>query len=440
MSFTRRRFLQTASLAPSLLPGLSLGAFADPPKKRPKVAAIITAFFYRSHAHVILENFLQPYLFNGKRADPGVDLVSMYVEQQYRNDMSKPFANHFGIPVYGSIDQALCLGGSSLAVDGVISIGEHGEYPKNDLGQVEYPRKRFFDAITGVMRRSNRFVPLFNDKHLSYSFDDAVEMYQTTQRYGIPFLAGSSVPLAQRVPEFTLPTGAIDEAVSIHGGGVESYDFHGLEVLQSLIESRPGGETGVENLEFLDGPDLMKAAAEGRWSDELLTAAMNAERSRVAGGIGREPKSNDKPSHGILVNYTDGTKGVVASVPGSSTRWNFACRMKASPKVHSTSYYVGPWQNRNLFKALSHSIQQNIRTGVPPYPVERTLLTTGILDAAMHSRHTRKQLSTPQLAIRYKPKDFRAMREMGESWKIITEESVAPPADDFRNGTPAGKE
>jgi len=437
MPCTRRQFLQTASLAPSVLTGLPLEhVFADQPK-RPKVAAIITAFFYRSHAHVILENFLQPYLFNGKRTDPGVDVVSMYVEQQYRNDMSKPFATHFGIPFYGSIDQALCLGGSELAVDGVVSIGEHGDYPKNDLDQVEYPRKRFFDAITGVMRRSNRFVPLFNDKHLSYGFDDALEMYQTTQRYGIPFLAGSSVPLAQRVPAFKLPTGQIDEAISIHGGGVESYDFHGLEVLQSLIESRPGGETGVASVEFLDGPALMKAADEGRWSSGLLTAAMDAERARLVKGIGTEPKSNDKPSHGILVNYSDGTKAIVAAIPETGTRWNFACRMKGSAKIHSTSFYVGPWKNRNLFKALSHSIQHNIRTGVPPYPVERTLLTTGILDAAMHSRHEGKRLKTPQLVIPYKPKDFNAMREMGESWKIITEDSVAPPADDFRNGTPA---
>jgi hypothetical protein len=436
MPCTRRQFLQTASLATGVLTGLSFNPAGAAQPKRPKVAAIITAFFYRSHAHVILENFLQPYLFNGQRTDPGVDVVSMYVEQQYKNDMSQPFAKHFGVPIFGSIDQALCLGGSELAVDGVISIGEHGDYPTNDLDQVEYPRKRFFDAITGVMRRSNRFVPLFNDKHLSFSFDSALEMYQTTQRYGIPFLAGSSVPLAQRVPAFEMPTGPIEEAISIHGGGVESYDFHALEVLQSLIESRPGGETGVASVEFLDGPALMKAADDGRWSSELLTAAMDAERARLKQAIGTGPKSNDNPSHGILVRYCDGTRAIVAAVPGTGTRWNFACRMKAAAKIHSTSYYVGPWQNRNLFKALSHSIQQNIRTGRPPYPVERTLLTTGILDAAMHSRHEQQRLETPQLAISYKPNDFRAMREMGESWKIITENSVAPPEDDFRNGTP----
>ncbi len=35
---------------------------AGPNQSRPKVAAIVTEFTYRSHAHVILENFLEPYL------------------------------------------------------------------------------------------------------------------------------------------------------------------------------------------------------------------------------------------------------------------------------------------------------------------------------------------------------------------------------------------
>jgi hypothetical protein len=89
----------------------------------------------------------------------------------------------------------------------------------------------------------------------------------------------------------------------------------------------------------------------------------------------------------------------------------------------ATAYYVGPWQNRNLFKALSHAIQTFFREKKAPYPIERTLLTTGALDAAMDSRVAgNKLLDTPQLEFSYAPMDFRAMREMGASWKIITEE------------------
>ena len=91
-------------------------------------------------------------------------------------------------------------------------------------------------------------------------------------------------------------------------------------------------------------------------------------------------------------------------------------------------FYVGPWQNRNLFKALSHAIQTHFREGESPYPVERTLLTTGIVAAAMDSRfESGRALETPHLDVAYAPKDFRAMREMGASWKIITEDVPQPP-------------
>src|SRR5439155_24515603 len=110
------------------------------------------------------------------------------------------------------------------------------------LGQHEYPRKRFFDEIVAVMRPSRRFVPLFNDKHLSYRWDWAKEMTETATKLGIPFMAGSSVPLAQRIPPFELPADStITEAVCIHGGRIESYDFHALEALQSTVQFRTGG-------------------------------------------------------------------------------------------------------------------------------------------------------------------------------------------------------
>ncbi|HZU38136.1 MAG TPA: hypothetical protein VFA18_19595, partial [Gemmataceae bacterium] len=314
------------------------------------------------------------------------------------------------------------------AVDAVLSIGEHGNYPVNKLGQTEYPRKRFFDAIVAVMRRSQRFVPLFNDKHLSFRWDWAKEMVDTARELGIPFLAGSSVPLAQRIPPLELEPGAeIVEAVSIHGGGLESYDFHGLEVLQSLVEARKGGEPGVARVEFLKGEALWQAAAEGRWSKDLAEAAMASELGKKPATLQRVEGEPAAEPHGILLTYKDGLRATVLKIGRSSTRWNFACRLKGDPNIKAMHYYVGPWKNRNLFKALSHAIQHMIHTGKPPYPVERTLLASGILDAAMHSRAEGKSLATPQLEFGYKPVDFRAMRETGASWKIITEETPELP-------------
>ncbi len=332
--------------------------------------------------------------------------------------MTDEVARQFKIPVFRTIAEALTLGGKDLAVDAVLSIGEHGRYPTNKLGQVEYPRKRFFDEATAVMQRANRFVPLFNDKHLSYRWDWAREMYDFGQKHRMPFMAGSSVPLAQRRPELELPAGTvIEEAVSIHGGPVESYDFHGLEVLQSLVEFRKGGETGVSSVEFLAGADLFKAAQNGRWSRRLADAAMAAELGKKARPL--EEISKGVRPHGILITYRDGLRATMLKIGASSTRWNFACKLARDDRIHATAFHVGPWNNRCLFMALSHAIQHHFTQRASPYPVERTLLTTGLTEAGVRSRAEGRRLDTPHLNIAYEPRDFRAFREMGASWKIM---------------------
>ncbi len=436
----RRETLKTLATAPlfgSLGALRSWGAeYEARENKRPRVAAIYTSFTYRSHAHVILENFLQPFLFCGEVTDPGVDVVSFYRDQTPQGDMTDAVSKDYNIPVFKTIREALCLGGDQLAVDAVLSIGEHGNYPRNDLGQIMYPRKRFFDEIVAVMKASNRFVPIFNDKHLSYRYDWAQEMMETARQHRIPFLAGSSVPLAQRQPDIEIRKGArIEEAVSIHGGPVESYDFHALEVLQSMVERRRGGETGVRRMTFYEGDQIYRAAKAGLFDWELVEAAMHAETGRTISrleSVGDEVKITP---HAIVLEYVDGFKATVLRAGRSDVRWNFACRLKGSKKPLATRFYVGPWHNRNLFKALSHAIQVHFRTGTPPYPVERTLFVSGILDAAMKARQAPGHpFHTNQLHFKYQASDFSQVRENGKSWEVITEDIPQPP--DFNNGTP----
>src|SRR4051812_44366787 len=176
----RRGFLRSAAGAVALT-ALGEGAITAEPR-RLKVAAVFTEFTYRSHGHVILEDFLQPYYFNGQVTDPGCDIVSFYGDQfPVGRDMAREAAKVYKIPLFPTIAEALCLGGKELAVDAVLSIGEHGTYPTNAKGQHEYPRKRFFDDIAAVFRRSGRAVPVFNDKHLSYRWDWAKAMYDTAR-------------------------------------------------------------------------------------------------------------------------------------------------------------------------------------------------------------------------------------------------------------------
>ncbi len=440
---SRRDFLSRSCL--TLGQGLlaSSAAWGRPTSSRPlRVAAIFTVLRFRSHAYNILENFLGPYYFRGKLTDPGVEVVSFYADQFPEGDMARDVARRFGIPLYESIEQALCVGKNELAVDAVLAIGEHGDYPFNARGQQMYPRKRFFDESLAVMKRSGKYVPYFNDKHLSYRWDWAQTMYETCRRHQMPLIAGSSVPLAQRIPPIDIPRGSqIEEAVCIHGGGLESYDFHALELLQSFVESRSGGETGIASLQLLWGESLEAARRAGRWSTDLVEAAMKAETSmstqrqqypRVQGKTASKAKARKRPGqisgpHAICITYQDGLKATVLRIGHDANRWNFACRLKGEDQLVSTAIFNSPWGNRGLFKALSHAIQQTFLTGQEPYPAERTLLTTGAVAATMRSYERRGAvIETPELSIAYKASDWSMMRENGDTWKILTKDVPQP--------------
>jgi hypothetical protein len=249
-------------------------------------------------------------------------------------------------------------------------------------------------------------------------------------------MAGSSVPLAQRVPPLEIPAGVVvEEAVSIHGGGIESYDFHALEVLQSMIEARRGGETGVSRVELLTGEPFKQGQAVGRWSQDLVDRAMAAEEKAAFQRQpfpGRAPSRSaarpaQTPHHALIVTYKDGTRGTALAIGSTSDRWNFACRLKDDEQPRATALFNGPWGNVNLFSALTNAIVHFFKTGQPPYPVERTLLVSGILDAAMHSHAAGgKPIDTPQLEFGYAARDFSAFRETGESWRVITHETPQP--------------
>ncbi len=201
---TRRDFLGCTA---GLLAGAASRSWGAADSPHPKIAIVLTACFLPVACACAAREFSGAVsLLRGAKA-AAVDVVALYAAQFNKDDMLRRIAKDYSLPIHGSITEALCRGGDQLAVDGVVSIGEHGNYPENELGQQMYPRKEFFDEIVGVFRKSGRSVPVFNDKHLSYRFDWAKEMVDVSRELKFPFLAGSSVPLAQRVPDVSLPPG-----------------------------------------------------------------------------------------------------------------------------------------------------------------------------------------------------------------------------------------
>ena len=273
-----------------------------------KVAALVTEYFRGSHADVLITKILEGYDLYGKRTEPRVELASMYLEQVDEIDIGVGLAEKHGVPIFGSIGEALAVGGPGVNVDGVIIIAEHGVYLENELGQQLYPRRRFFEAAVAAMVSAGKFVPIFNDKHLDQLTVDATWMVATANRLGIPMLAGSTLPLAWRDPVVDWPLGVeISEAMIVAYGPIERYGFHSLEALQCMVERREGGETGVVSVQCLEGDAVWEAGREGRWSKALFSAALaavptepDADAERDAAPIdGERRQEAQQPAIGI---------------------------------------------------------------------------------------------------------------------------------------------
>src|SRR6202044_3312300 len=117
--------------------------------------------------------------------------------------LSKEVAKEHSIKLAKTVEDALLVGGK-LAVEGVLLIGEHGNYPRNDKGQILYPRYEWMEQIVAAFRKAGRSVPVFNDKHLSYTYARAKRMLGWASELRFPMMAGSSLPVVWRRPELEL--------------------------------------------------------------------------------------------------------------------------------------------------------------------------------------------------------------------------------------------
>ncbi|MBI2193313.1 MAG: hypothetical protein HYU36_15160 [Planctomycetes bacterium] len=366
-----------------------------------KIAAIITTCYRWSHADVLLDKFLYGFPTDEGLIAPRVRLASVYMDQRHPEDRCVAWSEKFGFSMHESICSALRLGGKDLAVDGVLIIGEHGDYPWNEKDQHLYPRRHFMEQVCGVFAASRRSVPVLSDKHLSYNWPDAAWMYRRAQDLKVPLMAGSSIPYTWRSPWLEYERGVeIDEALAVGYGGLESYGFHMLEGLQCMVERRRGGETGVQSVQCLEGEAVWEAARQGLWSRELADAACAVMTKIPEGHLEQHVKN---PAV-FLVEYSDGLKGAGVMLNGHAQGFGYAARSRGS--IHAFDYYLpygDPWAH---FSYFGLNIEEMFVTGRPPAPVERTLLTSGILDAAMTSRHEgHRRIETPHLAIRYETYD-----------------------------------
>ncbi len=377
-----------------------------------RIAVITTVYRYLSHAQHEADRILVGYPHRGEWHHPDMKIVSLYVDQKPENDLSAARALEFGFKVYPTIAEALRCGGDRLAVDAVMIIAEHGDYPRNEKGQILYPRYEFFRQCVEVFEKDGKAVPVFNDKHLSYSFEKAKWMVDTSKRLGFPMLAGSSLPVTWRLPDIEVPLGCeIEDALMVGEGGSDAMDFHALEALQCMVERRRTGERGVKAVQLLEGDAVWKAGDDGRWSKELLTAALSRSDTPLGLTV-KDGRTQDLVHNGELfklaespwayfIEYADGLHATLLMLDGALRDFNFAARVKGHGLV-SNQFLLTPEPNVTYSACLISKVEQMFTTGEAPYAVERTLLTSGVLESCLTSRvQGHQRLETPHLKVTY---------------------------------------
>jgi hypothetical protein len=406
---TRRTVLKAgfAGVVGSGLTGIlsTIGSAAVNGRRKLPVAAVVSVHTPNSHADVIVGKILEGYQQDGG-AGPDLEVVSVFTDHVPAQDMSREKAKQHGFRISPSIDEALTFGTDRLQVAGVLCIGEHGTYDLTpDTGQRMYPRRRFFDDVVKVFRKCGQVVPVFNDKHLAYRWEDAKAMYDTARELKIPFLAGSSLPVAWRVPAFELtPGAAVESALSIGYGGFEDYGFHALEGHQCLLENRRGGESGIVAVQALTGDQIREAESAEKWSADLFADARRLMPGKPEDTVNWKPGEN---SAVYLLEHRDGLRSAVLMANGLVDQFTTAIKISGQDNSVGTWFKLQEVAPFGHFAYLLRAIEQTIHSGKTVYPIERTLLTTGILDRIMQSlSQGGRRIETPELAIEYSPANW----------------------------------
>jgi hypothetical protein len=408
----RRGFLRAAA-GTVLVP-----AVARASSTRKRIAFLGTEVRRHSHAQHFLDRLTLGYTWAGRWQEPRVDVASVYIDQFPEGDLARQRIARHGLRQFPTIEEALTLGGSRLAVDGVVIIAEHGDYPRNEKGQTRYPRFDWFRQVMRVFADSGRSVPVFNDKHLSTTWDECVQMVKDARRFQVPFLAGSSLPVTWRLPAVEMPHGAaLQESVCVAYGGVDSYDFHALETAQCMSERRAGGEVGIRRVHAARGEKLWQLldGNDRRLTRQLMVAALTRSHNLpVEGGFPTDRVTYQwvrtalPETLGYLIEHRDGFR---TSIFLTNIRdFNYAGYLRDTREILSCQMYL-PMPGHgsttaDFFNPLTRHIETMMLTGVPPYPVERTLLTSGMVIGGVDSLHLGQvAVETPDMEVRYQVPD-----------------------------------
>jgi hypothetical protein len=404
---TRRELLALTGMAGvTAFTGTAQAAAAQTPRRRPRIACLVTFWgATRSHADWIITKLIDGYWWQGAHMASRVDVASVYLHQRPTSVLGEKVCKAKGIPVFDTVAGALTLGGTALDVDGVVIVGEHGQYPVDLKGHWLLPRWWMYQQMVKVFEQSGRSVPVFNDKHLSYDWDEAKWMFDKSRELKFALTGGSSIPTYYRTPELELANDTpITASISLGGAPDEGGFFHCVDVLQSFVERRKGGETGVASVQYIRGPETWAWTERTPWAGRLLEAV----RTRLSLKPGHFQGIN--APNVCVIEYRDGTRAAIYNAREVGWTWAGEIAGQPDPTVVSMLGFPGPFDQYHASNGQPHWIVETMVKGKEPFDAQRLLLSTGIVNVALESHWENgkylavgRRIDTPFLDMTYRP-------------------------------------
>ena len=132
-------------------------------------------------------------------------------------------------------------------------------------------------------------------------------------------------------------------------------------MLQSFVERRKGGETGIEAVQCIRGPETWKWTDRNPWAGNLLDAVRTSFDLKP----GHFQETVREPSV-CIVDYRDGTKAAVYSVRGVG--WTYAGDIEGrkDPTIISMLGWPGPYSQYHAANAFEHWLIEMMLTRKEP--------------------------------------------------------------------------
>lgn len=365
-----------------------------------RIAFIVESWYPASHAEVIGTRFLEGYRVGATAYPAPLRIVSVFSDAPRAQDRTRELAAKYGFRVAGSVAEALLDDPQSarprLIADGVL-IATREEVPRTG-SQLASPTSRL-QVVREVLRILDQVgarLPIFVDKMLAANWQDAQTIVTEAGRRTIPLMAGSVLPFTPL--DRPLRPGKVTVAVAIASTPYWAFAFHAMEFLQGYVEQRVPRETGISAIREV-GSDYWSLPDREQWGSAVFDALLASARTRTGRGLAI-PGAPGSETTVVLIQYADGTRAVLGLLPRAFDDSEFLLGAQFADGTRDLGGLILRGEPFDHFGYLVHALAEFFTSGRPPVPVERTLLTTGVV---LHGRETRRSapLLTPFLTFPY---------------------------------------